>query len=51
MEGVVPKTKNFFEFLYEPYAICECKDTIDNLQNEKALKEKCKCVRNPPKKV
>jgi len=43
--------ENFFEFLYKPYAICECKTAIENANTKQTVEQNCKCKRNPSKKT
>lgn len=43
--------KIFLEFLYKPYAICECKTAIENANTKQTVEQNCKCKRNPSKKT
>ena len=43
--------KIFLEFLYEPYAICECKTPIKDVTTKQKVEQNCNCKRNPPKKT
>ena len=50
MEGV-DKITNFFNFKYNPNAICECKTPIKDVTTKEKVEQNCKCKRNPPKKT
>ena len=51
MEGGVTKPANYFQFLYKPYAICECKTPIKDVTTKQKVEQNCNCKRYPSKKT